>query len=373
MEVTSPPPRVPTSSYISSLEVNQNFPVLTNTNFLRAARGEQVDRIPIWIMRQAGRYLEDFRKLREQHDFFTMCTTPELACEVTLMPIRKFDFDASIIFSDILVVPQAMGLTVIMQPGKGPTFPEPLNTPDDLNRCSIPDFSTAFEPYYDSIYLTRHSLQGKVPLLGFSGGPFTLMSYMIEGGGSQTHMKTKKWLYNYPEESKRLLNMLTDVLCEFLLGQICSGAQALQVFESHAGQLNPADFDEFLLPYITRIALFLKEKAAQNPLLDVPLIIFAKGAHYALEKLADTPYDVIGLDWTADIQRAKSIAFPKNKTLQGNLDPALLFAPPALLKSRIEQMRSEFGDFRYICNLGHGIEPTTDPEAVELFINTIHN
>jgi uroporphyrinogen decarboxylase len=373
MEVASPPPRVPTVRYRSDLEVNSNFPVLTNTNFIRAARGEQVDRIPIWIMRQAGRYLEEFRKLREQHDFFEMCTTPELACEVTLQPIRRFDFDASIIFSDILVVPQAMGLTVVMLPGKGPTFPEPLDTPEDLSRCSIPDYNTAFEAYYDAIYLTRHSLQGKVPLLGFSGGPFTLMAYMIEGGGSKTFLKTKNWLYNYPEESKRLLSMITDILCEFLLGQICSGAQALQVFESHAGSLSPADFDEFLLPYINRIAQFLKEKAAQNPQLDVPLTIFAKGAHYALERLADSPYDVIGLDWTFDIQKAKSVAFAKNKTLQGNLDPALLFAPASLLQSRIEQMKSEFGNSRYICNLGHGIEPTTDPRSVQLFIETIHN
>lgn len=164
-----------------------------------------------------------------------------------------------------------------------------------------------------------------------------------------------------------------DQIVDGIVSQICSGAQALQVFESHAGSLSPADFDEFLLPYINIIAQFLKEKAAHNPQLDVPLIIFAKGAQYAIERLSDSPYDVIGLDWTFDIQKAKSVAFAKNKSLQGNLDPALLFAPASLLQSRIEQMKSEFGNYRYICNLGHGIEPTTDTRSVQLFIETIHN
>lgn len=364
------PERVPTSAFPL---VNKNFPVMLNTRLLKAARGEEVDRIPVWVMRQAGRYLPEFLKVKESHEFFEICTTPALACEVTLQPLRRFPLDASIIFSDILVVPQFMGLEVVMTPGKGPTFPMPLNVPEDISRLHKPDPLTAFEPYLDSIYLTRHSIKGLVPLIGFTGGPFTLFTYMVEGGGSNTFTKSRKWIFAYPEETKRLLDMITDVACEFLLAQICSGAQILQIFESHAGLLGPADFQEFILPYLVRIADFLKLKGKENPDLDVPLIIFAKDAGFALEMLSQTSYDVISLDWTIDIEIARKTTEKYGKTIQGNLDPASLYSAPDQIASRSLKMITTAGKSRYIANLGHGIYPDTLPSHLQVFIDTVHS
>jgi uroporphyrinogen decarboxylase len=318
------------------------------------------------MMRQAGRYLEEFRAVRAQHDFFKVCTTPQLACEVTLQPLRRFEFDASIIFSDILVIPQALGLEVLMEPEVGPVVTQPLKTPADLERLHLPDFASAYEPYFDAIYLTRHSIDGHVPLLGFCGGPLTLMAYMIEGKGSQNFLKVKEWLYTYPEASHQLLRLLTDVLVEFMYGQAASGAQVLQVFESHAGVLSPDDFYEFCLPYLTEIATKLKAKVP------TPLIIFAKGAHYALEDLFKTPYDVISLDWTADRRRAVALANQYSKALQGNLDPAVLLGPQTVLEHKLRQMIADFAGAPLIANLGHGVERTTPPENVQCFVRKVH-
>ena len=367
---TSLPARIPTSSYP---QVNNNFPPLQNDRLLQAARGNPVDKIPVWVMRQAGRYLPEFLKVKESHEFFEICTTPSLACEVTLQPLRRFPLDAAIIFSDILVVPQFMGMEVVMTPGKGPTFPKPLVSPEDISLLIRPDPTTAFEPYLDSIYLTRHSLNGHVPLIGFTGGPFTLFTYMIEGGGSTTFTKSRKWIFASPQESKALLEMITDVVCDFLLAQICSGAQILQVFESHAGILGPDDFKEFILPYLERIANFLKQKGRENPDLDVPLIIFAKDAGFALELLAQTSYDVIGLDWTIDIPTARQITEKYGKTIQGNLDPAGLYASHEAIVTRTQKMLTRTGKLRYISNLGHGIYPDTSPDNLRVFIDTVHS
>ncbi|KAG7524981.1 uroporphyrinogen decarboxylase [Solea senegalensis] len=252
----------------------KDFPQLQNDTFLRAAHGEETEHVPVWCMRQAGRYLPEFRESRAGKDFFETCRSPEACCELTLQPLRRFPFDAAIIFSDILVVPQALGMDVQMVAGKGPTFPEPLKEPEDLQKLRVKvDVDKELGYVFKAITLTRHKIEGKVPLIGFTGAPWTLMSYMIEGGGSNTHSKAKRWLYQHPESSHMLLKMLTDVIVEYLLGQVAAGAQALQVFESHAGILGPVEFKEFSLPYLRDIARRVKDKLKEAGQ-DVPM-----GAH----------------------------------------------------------------------------------------------
>ncbi|CAB3375692.1 Hypothetical predicted protein [Cloeon dipterum] len=350
-----------------------SFPVLKNDRLLRAARGEEVDKIPVWVMRQAGRYLPEFRELRSRHDFFTICQTPELAAEITLQPIQRFDLDAAIIFSDILVIPQALGMVVEMRPGVGPVLPEPLETPTDLQRLQHPvDVNATLGYVFKAITLTRHRLEGKVPLIGFSGAPWTLMGYMIEGGGTKTMSKAKAWLYQYPEASKELLQLLTDVTVDYLVGQVQAGAQLLQLFESNADFLGPALFYQFALPAIAEINQRVKDKCKQLKLEIVPMTIFAKGAHYALEELSKCGYDVVSLDWTLDPEQSRQRVGP-NITLQGNLDPCALYAPNVSLEREVKEMVKKFGKKRYIANLGHGIYPDMDPESVRIFIDTIHS
>ncbi|XP_016150523.1 uroporphyrinogen decarboxylase-like isoform X1 [Sinocyclocheilus grahami] len=290
-----------------SLILPKDFPELKNDTFLRAAQGEEIEHIPVWCMRQAGRYLPEFRESRAAKDFFETCRSPEACCELTLQPLRRFPFDAAIIFSDILVVPQAMGMEVQMSPGKGPTFPEPLKEPEDLQRLKTKvDVSSELDYVFKAITLTRHRIEGKVPLIGFTGAPWTLMSYMIEGGGSTTHSKAKRWLYRYPEASHKLLSQLADVIVEYLLGQVKAGAQALQVFESHTGCLGPVEFEEFSLPYLRDIARRVKDKIKESGLDSVPMIVFAKDGHYGLEDLSESGYEVVSLDWTTDPRSARS-------------------------------------------------------------------
>ncbi|XP_014249164.1 uroporphyrinogen decarboxylase [Cimex lectularius] len=349
------------------------FPELKNDRLLRAARGEKVDKVPVWIMRQAGRYLPEFRELRSRHDFFEICRTPELACRITLQPVERFqDLDAAIIFSDILVVPQAMGMTVEMRPGVGPVLPEPLACPDDIDRLTYPvDVTKTLGYVMEAITLTRTRLEGRVPLIGFSGAPWTLMCYMIEGGGSKTMSKSKAWLYKYPKDSMQLLKNLTDVVSDYLVEQAKSGAQLLQVFESNAEYLGPDLFAQFALPCIKEIALNVKQ-ALKKENLDVPMTIFAKGAHYALKELSQSGYEVVGVDWTVDPRRARELT-DNSVTLQGNLDPCLLYAPQDFIKSSAQEMVKRFGMSKYIANLGHGIYPDMDPEHVETFLKAVHS
>ncbi|XP_023333308.1 uroporphyrinogen decarboxylase [Eurytemora carolleeae] len=348
------------------------FPKLLNDRLLRAARGESVDAAPVWVMRQAGRYLPEFREMRAEADFFKICQTPELACEITLQPIRRFELDAAIIFSDILVVPQALGMKVEMKPGVGPVFDKPLVNPGDIDRLTIPDVNTVLKYVFDAITLTRHKLEGKVPLIGFTGAPWTLMSYMIEGGGSKTQSKAKKWLYQHPEASHKLLKIITDVNVEYLVGQVRAGAQLLQVFESNAEYLGPVEFSKFALPCLIEINRRVKDKLVAEGLDIVPMTVFAKGAHYALAELGGSGYDVVGLDWTIDPTEARKLVGP-NVTLQGNLDPCGLYAPSTDIEARVKMMVQQFGRDRWIANLGHGIYPDMDPESVETFVNSIHS
>ncbi len=339
-----------------------------NDRILRAARRKPTDRTPVWMMRQAGRYLPEYRALRAEHEFFDVVQTPALAAEVTLQPLRRFPLDAAIIFSDILVIPQALGLEVQMVPGQGPHFPAPLAGPEDLSRLVEPDLKRALGHVFEALRLTRRRLEAEahVPLIGFCGAPWTLMAYMIEGGGSKNFSAARAWLYRHPEESRALLQQITDVLVDYLRGQIDAGAQLVQVFDSWAGLLGPEAFDAFALPYLRRIADALH---TSHP--HVPRIVFAKGAPYALGALAETRYDVISLDWTMDPHAVRE-AVGDRAALQGNLDPCALYAPPEAIRRHVRDMLDAFGPRGHIANLGHGMHPDHDPEHARAFIDAVH-
>ncbi|KAK4303913.1 hypothetical protein Pmani_024119 [Petrolisthes manimaculis] len=353
-------------------EKKSEFPALKNDRLLRAARGESVDKVPVWAMRQAGRYLPEFREVRAQYDFFTMCRTPEVACQVTLQPLDRFPLDAAIIFSDILVVPQALGMEVQMKPGEGPVFPSPLSGPEDLDRlCNPKDVCAKLQYVFDAITLTRHKLDGRAPLIGFCGAPWTIMAYMIEGKGSKTMSNAKCWLYRHPEASHRLLKTITDATIAYLVGQVKAGAQLLQVFESHAEHLGPNLFQEFSLPYLKRICDEVKDQVAALDLQDIPMTVFPKGGHFALRELGRLRYEVVGIDWTVDPILARQLVGP-NKTLQGNLDPCALYADPIQIDSSVKDMVEKFGCERYIANLGHGMYPDMDPRHLAAFVEAVH-
>ncbi|KYR03166.1 uroporphyrinogen decarboxylase [Tieghemostelium lacteum] len=348
--------------------MTEQFPVLKNDLFLRACNGEDVERVPVWIMRQAGRYLPEFKSVRADSDFFKVCQTPELACTVTIQPILRFPLDAAIIFSDILVIPQAMGLEVQMIPGKGPHFPDPIKTIDDLKRVQFPiSVQEKLGYVFDAITLTRHKLEGKVPLIGFTGAPWTLFTYCIEGGGGTDLKESKLWLLQHPQESHKFLQKLTDVAVDYLCGQIKAGAQAAQVFDSWSGELSPQMFDEFCLPYLIQISRRVKEVYP-----NVPLICFPKGSNFALKKLAEqSSYNVLGVDWTISPEAAREMVGLK-VTLQGNLDPITLYAGKDIIHKQVETMIKGFGTKRYIANLGHGMQPQMTPEMAEYFVSSVH-
>jgi uroporphyrinogen decarboxylase len=383
---------------------SSQLPKVQNDILLRAGRGESTERAPVWIMRQAGRYLPEYMELRVMSDFFKVCRTPELACRVTLQPLERFTtLDALIIFSDILVIPQAMGMEVQMVKGKGPVFPDPLRLVTDINKLNLaPEVNDSLGYVYDAINLVRQESQGKVPVIGFCGAPWTLMAYMVEGGGTKTFHNSKPFLYNHPKESHILLSSIAELCINHLIGQVRAGAHMLQVFDSWGGQLGPKLFNEFALPYLLRIATGVKEALhLDNELpdpLDVPITIFAKGAHWSIEELAKSDYDVIQLDWTMNITSVKetiarvhsdiSTSTTNNdgtttttqptwkrtapKSLQGNLDPAAMYAEEAVLRSKVQEMVSEFcpnGKVQgYIANLGWGMQPFMKPEAARVFI-----
>ncbi|KAL0883899.1 hypothetical protein ABMA27_015968 [Loxostege sticticalis] len=351
---------------------NKNFPELKNDRLLRAALGKEVDKVPVWVMRQAGRYLPEFQEVRAKHDFFTVCRTPELACEVTLQPLRRFEhLDASIIFSDILVIPQALGMIVEMHPGKGPVFPKPLTSPTEINQLQEEGAVSRLTYVGDAITLTRHKIEGKVPLIGFTGAPFTLMGYMIEGGGSQTMSKTKEWIEKYPKDVHKLLSLLTRVIIDYLVMQVHSGAQLLQVFESSADHLTKEQFAELSAPYLKQIREGVRTKIDEKNIEQVPMTVFAKGGGHSLDVQAQLGYETIGLDWTVDPIEARKIV-GENITLQGNLDPQDLYKSKEEVKDLTINMVKKFGKFRYIANLGHGITPATPIESMTAFTEAVH-
>ncbi|KAJ8980708.1 hypothetical protein NQ317_019202 [Molorchus minor] len=355
-----------------------NFPELQNDRILKAARGEKPDKLPVWIMRQAGRYLPEFLEFRKHHEFFEICKNPILACQVTLMPINRYDLDAAIIFSDILVIPQALGMEVEMKPGVGPVLPEPL-TLENLNKLNKEDVVLRLKYVGEAITLTRYKLNGKVPLFGFTGAPrlefaeWTLMGYMIEGGGSKTLSKAKKWLYANPDIAHELLQLLTNVIIDYLVMQIEAGAQIVQVFDSSAEYLNKKLYTQFGLPYLKKISGTVKERINKLNLEPVPMVLFAKGAHFCLEEQTNLGYEVIGIDWTMEPKLVRSILKDKNVVVQGNLDPCALYASEVELTRMVTDMIQEFGTDKYIVNLGHGIYPDASTDAVKTFIEAVHN
>ncbi|KAH0565764.1 hypothetical protein GP486_000834 [Trichoglossum hirsutum] len=316
-------------------------------------------------------------------DFFTCCRSPEIACALTLLPIDKYDglLDAAIIFSDILVIPQALGMVVEMVSGEGPHFPQRLKTPlateDDRQYDEImeKDVDVKKELGYvlDAITLTRQKLDGRVPLIGFCGAPWTLLSYMVEGGGSKLFIAAKTWIYRYPEESKKLLQKIADLCVEFLAQQVAAGAQMIQVFDSWAGELSPASFKTFALPYLRHIASALPDRLAELNQARVPMTVFAKGAWYALDELCESGFDVVSLDWLQDPAEAMRIARGR-VTLQGNADPGILYGTKEAITATVEEMVMGFGGGKkgWIANLGHGITPLVQPEDLRFFLEEIH-
>jgi len=336
------------------------------------------ERAPVWVMSQAGPYLPEFRKIRQEHEFFEICRDPDLACEITLQPIRRYTglVDAAIIFSDILVVPQAMGMEVIMNPG--PHFPDPLVTPEDVETKlhKVVDVKEKLGYVFQAITTTRKALKGEVPLIGFSGAPWTLFAYMIEGGGSKTSQKAKSWLHLHPSESKDLLNRIAEVCVELLVGQVEAGAQLLQIFDSWAGELSPHDFAEFSLPSLQYIATEVRRRLKAQGLPIVPLTLFPNGANQSLKNIAQTSgYDVIGLDWRIEPSVAREIVGP-SVALQGNMDPDVLYGGKEAIDREVKRMCESFKGGRatkaWIANLGHDITPGVDPDDLRYFFECVH-
>ena len=336
-----------------------------NDLLLRACRRETVERPPVWMMRQAGRYLPEYRKLRERADFLTMVGTPDLAAEVTLQPVDLVGVDAAIIFSDILVIPQAMGMALSVDEGVGPRFPDPIRTTAELLRLHdvIPEEELAY--VLEAIRLVRRALDGRVPLIGFAGAPWTLFSYMVEGSGSKTWTVAKRFLVEHPDAAHALLARLARAVGRFLKAQVGAGAQVVQLFESWAGALGPEDFRTFALPYLAEAARTAKAAG-------VPVIAFAPGAGWALEEIARaTGADVLGIDWQTDAAAANRRAAPFPVALQGNLDPCWLYAAPNEIRRRTHDMLAAFGGRGHIANLGHGILPDVPVAHARAFVDAV--
>jgi len=346
-----------------------------NDLILRAARGEKTERTPVWLMRQAGRILPEYRKVREQAGGFkTMVKTPALAAEVTVQPVDLLGVDAAIIFSDILVIPEAMGLNYEVIESKGPWFEKTIHDKKDIAALRIAD-GTDLQYVIDAIALTKKELKGRVPLIGFAGAPWTILSYMIEGRGSKTFSNAKKFLYTQPELAHLLLEKISLSTINYLKAQVEAGADIIQLFDSWAGILSPDQYSEFSLRYISMICDALAEpgkKEMENgkAIKPVPLIVFAKGAYFAREEMGKLNCQVIGLDWNMDIFESRKLV-GNFKTLQGNMDPCLLYADDAAIVSETEKMLKAFGPDRHIANLGHGLYPDIDKEKVKLFIETV--
>jgi len=336
--------------------------MLKNDLILRALRGDHTERTPVWMMRQAGRYLPDYMKLKEKYSFFERCQTPELAAEITIQPVDQVGVDAAIIFSDILVVPQAMGMEVQMLEGKGPVLPDPIKRYADLDKLIRPDVNETLGYVFDALRLTKNELNGRVPLIGFAGAPWTFLSYMVQGKGSKTFDEAKIFCYTQPDTAHRLLQMITDTTIDYLKGQAAAGADLVQIFDSWGGLLSADDFDNISLPYIRQIVEAVKDT--------VPVIIFAKGAWHSLQAMADTGAQGLGIDWCITPELARQFA-GNDVTLQGNFDPAKLLLPIPELSKEVKKMLRAFGGHRHIANLGHGILPNVPVDHARAFVDTV--
>jgi len=334
---------------------------LKNDLVLKAARGEKTERTPVWLMRQAGRILPEYRAVRSKlGGFKELVETPEFACEVTIQPVDILGVDAAIIFSDILVIPEAMGLPYQMIEAKGPWFEKTIKTSEDINQLRVAQAHDL--PYVmKALELTKKELNNRVPLIGFAGAPWTIFAYMIEGSGSKTFSKAKKFLYTQPDLAHQLLQKITDSTINYLKGQIVAGADMLQLFDSWAGVLSPEQYSTFALKYISQICDAINE---------VPMTVFAKDAFFARKQMSQLNCNTIGLDWTMDIAESR-LLIGENKTLQGNMDPCLLYADFDTIKKETQKMLKAFGPHRHIANLGHGLYPDLEKDKVKCFVDTI--
>jgi uroporphyrinogen decarboxylase len=352
------------------MTANSARPALQNDRYLRAILREPVDMTPIWVMRQAGRYLPEYRATREKAgNFLNLCKTPELACEVTLQPINRFPLDASILFSDILTIPDAMGLGLYFSEGEGPKFSNPIKNKADIDRIGIPDPETDLRYVMDAVRLIRQELQGRVPLIGFSGSPWTLATYMIEGGSAKVFANTKSLMFDRPDLMHALLEKLATSVALYLNAQVAAGAQALMIFDTWGGMLTSRDYREFSLRYMRRI---VEQLTRENEGRRVPVTLFTKGGAQWMESIADTGCDGIGLDWTIEIGEARRRVGDR-VGLQGNMDPCVLYASPERIRQEVAEILASYGQGSgHVFNLGHGIHPTINPDHTAALIEAVH-
>ena len=343
---------------------------LKNDRFLRALARQPVDKTPVWMMRQAGRYLPEYRQVRGQAgDFMSLCKNTELACEVTLQPLERFDLDAAILFSDILTIPDAMGLGLYFAEGEGPKFHKPLRSEADIDQLEVINTAADLTYVTDAVSMIRQELNGRAPLIGFSGSPWTLATYMIEGQSSRDFARVKTMLYTQPELLHQLLEKLALSVIDYLNAQILAGAQVVQIFDTWGGALSHSAYLEFSLTYMTKIVDGLIKQADGR---DVPVILFTKGGGLWLEAMANTGCDCLGLDWTIDIGSAHHRVGDK-VALQGNMDPAVLRAKPEVIRSEVKRILGSFGkNDGHVFNLGHGITPDINPDNAKIFIDAVH-
>ena len=338
--------------------------MIKNDLFLRILQGEKTERPAVWMMRQAGRYLPEFRALRDKYDFFTRCRTPELVADITTQPVNIVGVDAAILFSDILVVPQAMGIDIEMKEQVGPYLPHPIRTKADIDRVQIPDVSETLGYVMEGIRLTKERLAGEVPLIGFAGAPWTIFCYAVEGKGSKNFDTAKSFAFSHPEWTAELLQKITDTTIAYLREKVKAGVDALQLFDSWGGVLSGEDYQKYSWPYTRQIVEALSQ--------EVPVIVFAKGCWYALEEMSQSKAAALGVDWTCSPEMARKLTGGK-KVLQGNLDPAWLLAPISQIKEKTQQMIRAFGKEHYIANLGHGILPEVPVEHARAFVEAVKN
>lgn len=336
--------------------------MIKNDLFLRALKGETVERPPVWMMRQAGRFLPEFMAIREKYDFFTRCRTPELASEITVQPIRRFGMDTAILFSDILVIPQAMNIEVQMKPDFGPYIPNPVRDQKGLDHVIIPDVDVELDYVMQAIKATKELLNNEIPLIGFAGSPWTILCYVVQGQGSKTFDKAKALCFTNPSVAHELLQKITDTTIAYLKAKVKAGVDVVQIFDSWGGMLSPVDYQEFSWQYINQIIEALKE--------DAPVIAFGKGCWFALQEMANSNASALGIDWTITAQNARYLT-GGNITLQGNFDPSRLLSPPSEIKKMVTQMIDDFGKDKYIVNLGHGILPNIPLDHAKAFVDTV--
>ncbi|MBN7819252.1 uroporphyrinogen decarboxylase [Bowmanella yangjiangensis] len=343
---------------------------LQNDRYLRALLKQPVDITPVWMMRQAGRYLPEYRATRAQAgDFMSLCKNPELACEVTLQPLRRFDLDAAILFSDILTIPDAMGLGLYFETGEGPKFERPLRDMAAIQALPVPDPEVELGYVMDAVRTIRKGLNGQVPLIGFSGSPWTLATYMVEGGSTKSFNIIKKMAFAEPAALHLLLDKLADSVILYLNAQVAAGAQSVMIFDTWGGVLSPRDYEEFSLRYMHKIVDGLTR---ENEGRRVPVTLFTKNGGMWLEAIAATGCDAVGLDWTINIADAKARIGDK-VALQGNMDPSMLYAPPARIEQEVQSILAGFGEGSgHVFNLGHGIHPDVPPEHAKVFVDAVH-